>query len=225
MLLSIIPNFNLKSKLPSLSSLGKNIESIFSNPLSIFAIIGLLVLLIFFIRMKKIKFTASMMTQVAMAVALTALLNAMQIAKMPQGGSVTPGSMIPLIFIALIYGTEVGVLAGFLFGIVNFIMGPFILNPVQVLFDYPLAFMLVGLAGLFKDRNKQLAVVVGMGARWLCHVISGVVFFSSYAGDQNPIIYSMVYNASYLIPETIIALVVISALPILRIKKAISYNR
>lgn len=224
MLLSIIPNFNFKSKLPSISDLGTSISSILSSPSSIFAIIGLLLILIFFIRIRKIKLKASIMTQVSMAVALTALLNAMQIAKMPQGGSITPGSMIPLIFISLIYGWEIGLLSGFLFGIVNFIMGAYILNPVQVLFDYPLAFMCVGLAGLLKDRSKQLAVLLGMSTRWLCHVISGVVFFSSYAGDQNPIIYSMVYNASYMIPETIIALVVISALPILRIKRAISHN-
>lgn len=224
MLLSIIPNFNFKSKLPSLSDLEKSLSSIFSSPSSIFAIIGLLLILLFFIKIRKVKLKASIMTQVSMAVALTALLNAMQIAKMPQGGSITPGSMIPLIFISLLYGWEIGLLSGFLFGIVNFIMGAYILNPVQVLFDYPLAFMAIGLAGLFKDKNKQLSVVVAMSARWLCHVISGVVFFSEYAGDQNPIIYSMVYNASYMIPETIIALVVISALPILRIKKAISHS-
>lgn len=224
MLLSILPDFKFKSKLPSMSDLGTSISSILSSPSSIFAIIGLLLILVFFIKIRKIKLKASIMTQVSMAVALTALLNAMQIAKMPQGGSITPGSMIPLIFISLIYGWEIGLLSGFLFGIVNFIMGAYILTPVQVLFDYPLAFMCIGLAGLFKDKNKQLAVLVGMSARWLCHVISGVVFFSSYAGDQNPIIYSMVYNASYMIPETIITLVVISALPILRIKKAISHN-
>ena len=87
-----------------------------------------------------------------------------------------------------------------------------------MLFDYPLAFGSLGLAGiayvLTKNKGKSgygsvlLGVSLAIMGRLIFHVLSGVVFFAEYAGDQNPWIYSIVYNATYLVPELIISLIV-----------------
>ena len=60
---------------------------------------------------------------------------------MPQGGSITCGAMLPLLFIAYRYGPGIGCLTGFLYGLINILQDPFILHPLQVLFDYPLPYM------------------------------------------------------------------------------------
>ena len=89
------------------------------------------------------------------------------------------------------------------------------MHPVQVLFDYPLAFGVLGLAGFFAPtvRGAILGTVVAVLARFLCHFVSGVVFFASYAPKGwNPYLYSAAYNLAYLVPSLIIALVVVVAL-------------
>jgi len=86
---------------------------------------------------------------------------------------------------------------------------------VQVLFDYPLAFGALGLAGLFGPtmRGAVFGAVVAVSARFVCHFVSGVVFFASYAPEGwNPYLYSAVYNAAYLVPSLGIALVVVVVL-------------
>jgi thiamine transporter len=86
---------------------------------------------------------------------------------------------------------------------------------VQVIFDYPLAFGALGLAGFFKPtvRGAILGTIVAVLARFLCHFVSGVVFFASYAPEGwNPYLYSAAYNAGYLVPSLAIALVVVVVL-------------
>jgi thiamine transporter len=86
---------------------------------------------------------------------------------------------------------------------------------VQLLLDYPLAFGVLGLAGLFKPtvRGAILGATVAVLARFFCHFLSGVVFFASYAPDGwNPFVYSAAYNAAYLVPSLGIAIVVVVVL-------------
>jgi thiamine transporter len=86
---------------------------------------------------------------------------------------------------------------------------PFIYHPVQFLLDYPLAFGALGLAGLFR-KLPVVGVAVGIGGRFICHFISGLVFFATYApAGMDPAVYSAIYNASYLVPELIVSEVVI----------------
>ncbi len=164
-----------------------------------------------------------MITLIGISIALATVLQFITILKLPQGGSVTAGSMVPIILIALFYGPEVGFLTGFLFGIINFVMNPFALHPVQVLFDYPLPFMAIGIVGYFKSRNTKgilLGVILAMLARFSCHFISGVVFFGSYAPKGTSVyLYSLLYNGSYMSVETIITCVIIGLLPIKRLSK------
>jgi thiamine transporter len=86
------------------------------------------------------------------------------------------------------------------------------LNLVQFVLEYPIAFGVIGLAGLFK-RNELLGAVVGLGLRFLAHMIAGVVFWSEYAPPgMSPLIYSIIYNGSYMLPEIIISGIFIYAL-------------
>lgn len=154
------------------------------------------------------------LAEAAIAVALAFVLGFVKVWQMPFGGSISL-EMIPLILLALRQGPAVGVVAGVAYGLLNLAVEPFIVHPVQVLFDYPLAFGALGLAGLFPPtvRGAVLGSVVGVAARFVCHFVSGIVFFASYAPEGwNPVVYSAAYNAAYLVPSLIIALVVVVAL-------------
>jgi len=154
------------------------------------------------------------LTEAALAVALAFVLGLIVVFKMPFGGSISL-EMIPLILLALRQGPTVGIVAGAVYGLLDLAIDPFVLQPLQVLLDYPLAFGVLGLAGLFKPTvwGAILGATVAVLARFVCHFLSGVVFFASYAPEGwNPLIYSAAYNAAYLLPSLIIAVLVVVVL-------------
>jgi thiamine transporter len=152
----------------------------------------------------------------AVAIALGTVLSFLKFSIWPEGGSVTAGSMVPIFWLSLRRGTKMGIAAGAVYGIVQLVLGPFIVHPAQVLLDYPLAFGALGLAGIFQKR-QALGVSVGIGGRFLAHFVSGVIFFAIYAPQvyfglnigANAYVYSALYNASYLVPELVISLVLV----------------
>ncbi|HHV59097.1 MAG TPA: energy-coupled thiamine transporter ThiT [Clostridiaceae bacterium] len=154
-----------------------------------------------------------MLAEAGIMIAIAQALSYVTVFQMPQGGSITPGSMIPIILFAIRWGPKKGILAGAVYGVLQFILGPkWSFHPVSLIFDYPVAFGLLGLAGLFRNTSTGIAggTVLGVLGRFLCHVISGVVVFASYAPEgQHPLLYSMIYNGSFLLPELIISLVVV----------------
>lgn len=195
-------------------------DIILASPVAILTLVGLLIIVLAFVYMSKVHFTVRMLSNIGLMLALALILEFIRVYHVPQGGSVTLGSMVPLILIALRYGTPVGMLAGFVFGILNFFQDPYIVHPLQVLFDYPLPYMVLGLAGLF-PQHKLLGTTIAITMRFLCHVISGAVFFASYAPEgMNPYYYSIIYNGSYLIPDLIICLIILKVLPINRFLNA-----
>ncbi|HSL00705.1 MAG TPA: energy-coupled thiamine transporter ThiT [Rubrobacteraceae bacterium] len=155
------------------------------------------------------------LTEAALAIALAYVLGLITFFKMPFGGSISLETM-PLILLALRQGPMVGIVTGAAYGLLNFLaVDPFFVHPVQVLFDYPLAFGALGLAGFFQPtvRGAVVGTVVAVLARFACHFVSGVVFFASYAPEGwNPYLYSAAYNAAYLVPSLVLALVVVVAL-------------
>jgi thiamine transporter len=151
----------------------------------------------------------------------------------PQGGSISI-AMVPIFLIAYRWGIKGGMLTGFLLGLLQFILGySQIYTLLQGLIDYFVAFSVVGLAGVFanqvkgsliKHENGKWMTYVVMGAfigsalRYLCHVLSGIVFFGEYAPKGQPVaIYSLLYNGTYMLPSFIISaiiiIIVISAVP------------
>ncbi|WP_051931604.1 MULTISPECIES: energy-coupled thiamine transporter ThiT [Clostridiaceae] len=210
--------FNFKFKSPKF---GEALSTVSSDPVIYISIIAIIILIAVIIHMNKAKLTTKIMLHVSMAVAIATVLKMFRIMKMPMGGSVTLGSMIPIIFIAYIYGTKVGCLAGVIFGVIDLILGPYVVHPVQLILDYVLAFGVLGFAGYFKN-NIFIGGLVGIGLRFICHVLSGVVFFSSAAEGQNVWVYSILYNGTYLLPEAIIAVVILAIIPVKRIKTQIA---
>lgn len=153
----------------------------------------------------------------AEAVIFIALANALYILsklyfpflKLPQGGSITLASMVPLLWFALRRGLRWGIEAGLVYGLVHIVISGGIYYPTQILLDYPLAFGALGLAGAFK-KNPVLGVGIGILGRFIFHFISGVVFFGQYAWEGwNVIAYSAAYNATYLVPEFLISAIII----------------
>lgn len=207
-----------------LQSFPKNLQDISASPMSVATLIGCILLLIVLVKAKKIKFTPQLIARIGIALALATILKMLRLYHFPQGGSITLGSMIPILLIAFMYGPQVGCLTGFLYGIITLIMDPYILHPVQVLFDYPLPFTALGLAGFF-PRRKLLGTSIGVLVRFICHLISGVVFFGSFAPEgMSPLIYSLSINGPMIGIEGIICLIILAALPMERILKTSSIN-
>ena len=154
------------------------------------------------------------LTEAALAVALSFVLGFIVLFKMPYGGSVSL-EMIPIILLALRQGWKVGVVAGAVYGLLDLAIDPYVVHPVQFILDYPLAFGALGLAGLFKPtvQGAVLGTTVAILVRFACHFLSGVVFFASVAPEGwNLYLYSAAYNAAYLAPSLGIALVVMVVL-------------
>ena len=131
-------------------------------------------------------------------------LSYIRIVPMPQGGSITLASLLPLMIYSYMFGVRKGVFAGFIYGILQAVQDPWILHPAQFLLDYPVAFAAIGLTGMFrrvKAFEKLPQVSFALGAivagvlRFVSHVFSGVFAFSEYAGGDNPWLYSLGYNA------------------------------
>ena len=149
------------------------------------------------------------LTEGIVAVALAAVLGQIKIFHLPYGGSITAGSMVPLFWFSLRRGLRAGLEIGAVYGLVDMALGGYVMHPVQVLLDYPVAFGALGLAGAFR-RHPLIGMTVGMTGRFMSHFVSGVVFFATHAPESmSPVLYSAVYNGSYILPELAISLVII----------------
>jgi thiamine transporter len=154
-------------------------------------------------------FSTKILAEIITFVALATALSFITFTVLPQGGSVTAGSMVPILWLALRRGPKIGMFTGAVYGVIQLVVMPYAYNPAQVLFDYPFAFGCLGLAGLFK-KHPVFGVVVGITGRFVMHFISGVVWFAPmFAPELNPFVYSAVYNASYLLPEMAISVFII----------------
>lgn len=168
-----------------------------------------------------------MLTEGGIMLALAVILSHITLFQMPQGGSVSLGGMLPLLLFALRWGTGPGIFVGIIYGLLDFLIKPYFFSVAQVLLDYPISFGMLGLAGLGRDvyrRNRSLLAVlvyssIGIFGRYLGAVASGYVFFHSYTPPgMNPLWYAITYNASYLLPDAILAafLLVLIFRPVMR---------
>lgn len=162
--------------------------------------------------------TARTMSVGAMCMALASVLSLIKF-EFPwtaiTGGSVTPASMLPLLLFAYCYGTLPGLTLGALYGVMQFLLDGArfaALGAIPNLLDYPIAFGLLGLAGLFGKMPRErlglvLGFMLGCFGRFASSFASGVIFYGSYAPEGvHPAVYSAVYNASYMVPECIICI-------------------
>jgi putative proton-coupled thiamine transporter YuaJ len=175
--------------------------------------LALLIFVLYFIS-KKTTYNTKILTYGALSIALSFVLSYVKLFTMPNGGTITPGSMLPLFAFASIAGPGPGIAAGLCYGLLQSAQDFFAVSPIQYILDYPLAFAMLGLAGFFR-KNIYVGSVVGATGRFICHLISGIVFFAEYAGNQNVFVYSFLYNISYILPDLAISLVIL-AIPAVR---------
>ena len=161
--------------------------------------------------MSQAKSETKIFAEGVITIALTVILKDVlpPICQLPQGGSVSAAGMVPLLWFSLRRGLRCGLEAGIIYGLVHMVLpGSYIVDPVQALLDYPIAFSAIGLAGMFR-KHPLIGVGVGITGRFLAHFTSGVWFFSEYApAGMHPMIYSAIYNGSYLIVELLISVII-----------------
>ncbi len=149
----------------------------------------------------------------AILMALSVALGALTLFRMPQGGSVTPFSMLPIFIAAYYFGVSKGMLVGVGVGILNLLLNPFIIHPVQVLLDYPMAFGALAIGGVLRHRKKIGMIagyLLGVLCRYIVAVLSGVIFFSAYAPENfNGLTWSLWYNLTYLGVEAAMTIAVL----------------
>lgn len=166
---------------------------------------------------KKATLTTRQLVFSAVAIALAVVCSMIKLFEMPMGGSVTLLSMLFIVLIAYWYGPYVGLMTAVAYGLVQFVMEPIFYTIPQMLLDYPLAFGALGLAGFFNKKKfgLQIGYLVGVVGRFVFATLSGVIFFASYAPEgMHPLVYSLGYNASYLLPEAIVTLIIICIKPV-----------
>lgn len=152
-----------------------------------------------------------MLAFAAVAMGLAYVTSFIRFGSLPFGGSITLFSMLFICFVGYLYGPKLGVATGVAYGLLQMTVDPMIYYPIQVILDYPLAFGMLGLSGLVRNRNYGLlwGYLLGVAGRYLCHVLSGYLFFREWAVG-NPLFYTLGYNATYIVPEAIATLILLS---------------
>lgn len=169
---------------------------------------------------RKQKIDARALVISAIFAALYFVLNQIIFFRMPQGGSVTAFSMLAITACGYVLGLRPAVLAGMSAGIMTLIFDPYVVHPVQLLLDYPIAVGSLGLAALLRNHKYglQAGFLLGAFSRFICSFLSGIVFFAEYTPEGfNTVVWSLIYNISYIGPEMLITLVFLFLPPVKRL--------
>ena len=186
---------------------------------------------------------------IAFAISISAICSAVPFLNLPFGGGFTIASMLPIIVVAYMYGTKWGLLTAFVYSFMQMLLGFntvssfFLPGDSQMIFhraiivcliDYVVAYTVLGLGGVFRKKfgaRKALCLgsIFAIALRYLAHIVSGAIFFGTWAewfftqegfpawgqsilnslsGDTLSLVYSIIYNGTYMIPEIIITAVV-----------------
>ena len=154
---------------------------------------------------KQVKWTTKMMAHAAMCLALSFVLSYIRLFRMSGGGSVTPGSMLPVMIFGAGYGLVPGLLVGFAYSLLQILQGAEAAGIMGLLLDYILAFSALGLCGLSRHLPKKwglyAAMIIALIGRLVCSILSGVIVWGT------PLWGSITYNVSYMLPEMVICLI------------------
>jgi thiamine transporter len=208
------------------------------------------------------------LTTTGVFIALGVILSMIKVFDLPYGGSITLFGMVPVIILGYKYGVKWGIFSGFIFSILQAILGATasqsfagmydasspaksIFNMVLMAFlDYIVAFTVLGASAMFKNKIKNHTVAITLGGavvvilRLVAHFLSGFILWGSYAewfftdvmnnnfgqsvlanysGTSLALIYSLIYNSCYMIPELIVTIVGILAIMAVKpLRKAIT---
>ena len=174
-------------------------------------------------KMVNTKNKTKILVECALMIALATVLSKIEIPLWMQGGSITAASMVPIIMVSFRHGTKWGVFTAFTYSIIQMALGFSNVLYCKTLgtqflciaLDYVVAFTGLGLAYFIGSKIKKQTLSISVGVvsvcfiRFLCSFTSGVVLWSEYATEgMAPWVYSLTYNAGYMIPEAIISVAV-----------------
>lgn len=163
------------------------------------------------------------LTRASIMIALACALSFFKILELGNGGSVTMGSMVPIILISFILDKRWGIATGVIYSLTQMLLQGVAAPPTEdflnymlvILLDYVLAFSVLGMAGTISSfiKNKCFKVIFGttmvIFLRFVCHFLSGIIIWDVYAPEgQSVFLYSLLYNGSYMLIEFIITLTV-----------------
>ncbi len=163
----------------------------------------------------------------AVMLALATALSFIQIYKLPWGGSITLFSMLPIVLFSIRRGVKMGLAVAFLYSLIQFFQGigdglfGWGLTPGMliacILLDYIIAFTVLGLGGLFRKKKTVGwvgGIALAVALRFVMHFLSGVIIWQSFGelwdgfSTDSSVVYSLLYNGSYMLPELLITTVV-----------------
>ena len=178
------------------------------------------------------------MVEGAVMLALATALSFIQIYKLPWGGSITLLSMLPIVLFSIRRGVAMGLAVSFLFSLIQLVQGimdglfGWGLTPGMlvacIFIDYIFAFTVLGLAGVFRKKGTAgwiSGIAIAIALRFVMHFLSGVVIWKSFGelwegfSTDSSVLYSILYNGSYMLPEliiTVIAAVILLNVPEVR---------
>lgn len=171
-------------------------------------------------KFKKTKVTVKQLAYCAVSIALGTVLSLVKMIDFPTGGSATLFSMLVICLPGYWFGLGTGVLTGAAYGLLQLLIGPYVIHPVQLIMDYLLAFGALGLSGVFANSKwgLQKGYVLAVLGRYFFVVFSGYIFFSEYAWEGwGGLSYSLVYNGIYIFAEMAITLVILFLPPVRKV--------
>ena len=171
------------------------------------------------------KLETKVFVEIIVFAALSAVLYAIRPYTLPYGGSVTLGSMVPVMWLSMRRGVRAGILAGFIFGILALFIdimflgaANIIASPIQVILEYPIAFGVLGLAGIFHKKTVGFAeagVALSIFIKFLIHYLVGAfiwVYVYEFPPEWGQFLWPAIYNGSFLLVEYVISAVLIAIL-------------
>lgn len=164
-------------------------------------ILGIIIFIIARSNGKSKKLTTEGIVIGAVCIALSFILCNIRLFRMPNGGSVTPASSLPIFLYAYAFGPIPGLVCAFAYSILNIFSDPYILHPIQLLLDYLLPFTLMGLAGIFRFKKPYINMAAGIIfcvlLRYICHIASGIIFWDAWEYPPADFAYKLGYSAGY----------------------------
>ena len=169
--------------------------------------------------------------EASVMIAFATVLSIFKMVEMPYGGAVTLASMLPILIVSYRHGIKMGLISGFTYSVIQQLIG---LNNLSyfttwqsvvavMLLDYVAAFTVIGVGGIFKNRigvkkntpksKQRIEMALGMGIvcviRYACHTIAGATVWAGLSiPTEAALVYSLSYNATYMIPEALISVIV-----------------
>ncbi len=184
------------------------------------ASVGVFALLIVLLCIFSKKLSTRTIVMAGICIAASFGLSFVKFSPVNNGGSVTAASLVPILIFSCMYGFFPSLLAGLIYGLLQFLQSPWLLTPFTFILDFVLAFAPICAVGALKDltKNNKLSLLAGtaicFGVRFLMHFASGIIYFEHGAiytdlPQSSAFIYSLLYNLVYLVPDFLINFIVI----------------